>query len=84
MVGVDLLEKWDLSEEGHSVLELFIGGACFDDSHRLLLVDVEEVAPLHGRCLRPLLVQIVDLLLGEILHLVLCYVAMLANQVINL
>ena len=48
MVGVDLLEKWDLSEEGHSVLELFIGGACFDDSHRLLLVDVEEVAPLHG------------------------------------
>ena len=84
MVSVDLLEKWNLSEEGNSVLELFIGSACFDYLHRLLLVDVEEVALLHGRCLSPLLVQFVDLLLGKILHLILCYVAVLTDQVIHL
>ena len=84
MVRVDLLEKWDLSEKGHSILELFIRGASLDYSHRLFLVDVEEIAPLHGRCLRPLLVEIVDLLLGEIFHLILGYVAVLADQVINL
>ena len=50
MITVHTLEKVNLPEEVKTLLERLVLHAFTDCDHLVKLVDVEQVARLHGRC----------------------------------
>lgn len=80
MSGVDLLKERNLSQEFLTLNEVFVMSPSLDDVHRLLLVDVEKVAPLHRGCSRSLLVQLGEVLGVQISHLLLRVVPSLVEH----
>ena len=80
MIRVDVLKQWNCLQKVMSLFKVHLISSSFDDLHRLLFIEIEQVAWLHRHGSRPLLVQFIDFGLSEVFHVVLCHRVIVRDQ----